>query len=253
MCNVNRVKVLMDFKDYNILKDYFKGKVDLEKDVILEGYFYNDYSVKIIICPSSFNHFAKVSIKLLDEKGLVVSVNEIIVNKISKIISLFSFNYNDMIYLINLDKNVDITKETALSRLNIVKWNSLNTNYVHNSVLFNSFSNNFELLETVFAVLYGAIDDIRENTCEDMLLLLKSKLEYYGFGEEDAVEIEDSKVIMDSNDFLLTLTGYLLYELYNPNEVKKFNKKEFQDFVYSQCIAYFDCLVEEKVLPKKVL
>lgn len=243
MQKVDRVKLLLDFKKYNKLKDYFRKESSWSKNIILRGTFTNGYLVKVLLEEKSYltgkYNCANLSIILMNEDSEELTQIELVVDRISKVTSLFAIEYNDINYLIKIDKDVLLTQETAISRLNIVKWNSFNYKYVENLVLFNNFSDDMELLETTFAVLNGLIDNIRNKNVEPLTGLLKEKFEYYGYSEDDVIETTEVESDDTPQEVLSNLVGNLLAELYYPNNTRyRLNQTNMKDYAYNKADKY---------------
>lgn len=258
MQKVNRVKLGLDFNEYNDLKKYFRKESSWCGDVVLSNKFQNGYCAEIKITKESEPFYSKynqadMSITLHDDKGCEVEGLTLIVDKISSVTSLFVLNHKGIDYIISIDKEVPLTQKNAISRLNIIKWNSLNYSYVKNLVLFNNFNNDFELIEATFAVLYGLSTDIRDESVPELTTLLKEKFEYFGYDDNDIVEIKD---VTEHNDdtaekVLNNLVGNLLAELYYPKAYNRFNKKDMQDYVYSKYDKYLLLLTAKGVIPEE--
>lgn len=256
MQKVDRVKLLLDFKKYNELKDYFRKESYWSKNVVLRGTFNNGYLIKVLLEQnnSSYGKYnsAKLSIILMDEEEYELKNIDFIVNRISQVVSLFTIDYNGVTYLINIDKDVLLTQETAISRLNIVKWNSLNYDYIKNLILFNDFNNDMELLETTFAVLNGLVDNIRNENISELTELLIEKFEYYGYCDDDAIETTEVDDDDTLDKVLSNLVGNLLAELYYPTNTKyRLNQSNMKDYVYNKAYKYILLLVTKGLIPER--
>lgn len=192
-----------------------------------------------------------VNIEFISKSGKFIKESEIEVGKISQLLTMYSFDYEDTIYLIRIDKDVQVTKKTIMSRLHIIKWNLHNDEYVKSLVLFNNFSNDIELLEGVYASLAGGLKYIRGVESTELKDILIGKLNYYGYDENDTVEITDYLKLKSENskEVLSTLVGILLDELYNPYKMERLNSASLENSSYFICEKYLDHLIDEGKIP----
>lgn len=256
MQKVDRVKLLLGFNNYNELKSYFRKESYWSKNIVLNGKFNNGYFIEVSIeekenSYSKYNE-ANLKIELVNDRNVSVENVFLTVDRISKVNSLFSIPHNGVNYLISIDKDVPLTKATAISRINIVKWNSLNYSYLSKLVLFNNFNNDMELLETVFAVLNSSVENIRNLDYEELRELLIEKLEYYGYSEEDTLETNQFFMDDSSKKVLSAFVGYLLAELYYPTHTEdRLSPSNMKDYVYHTVEKYLDLLVSEGKIKEK--
>lgn len=254
MKKVERVKLELSFSKYNELKGYFRKENNLSSSISLMGKFTNGFSVEVNIYPKSFSYGryneADVSIKLYDNSNRVVGDTSMVMDRISKLNSIFRLHYQDITYLVSIDKKVELTKKTAISRINIVKWNALDFDYVENLVLFNNFNNEMELLETIFCVYTGALELIREDEFTELKNLLIEKLDYYGISEDDiSADYDYDDYVYEANNSSELLSDFalnLLFELTNPNYAKNcVDTDDLKTFAYEKVESFFNLLVSE--------
>lgn len=209
-----RVNLLIPYDYYEGIKAYCRKKVSFLETRTFTRHIGNEI-VELEISESTYSSYSSYSfIDLaftIKKSGKTFFQTQISVDRVSHLCKIFMIEN----YLIKIDKDVPNTLEFAKSKLNIMKCNKDDDDYVWKMISFNSFDDDIELMQSIYLFLsngnclYG----------KEMEELMRDKLSYYDLDNEPITDITKTPLTDSMFDGITSekikdiFLGVLLYEL----------------------------------------
>lgn len=242
-------KMLLPLNVYNELKEYLRKKV-LHFNYYDQFVTVNKYNIKISIKeysrPTGIYNQVSCLISIFSDESLI-SEKEIIIDRVSKLLLLFNIGIdNEYELLLYIDKAVPDTVEFAESKLNIMKWNISNDEYIRNYSLYADFTNERELMNVCYLLM--ANNNLLRNDCE-FKLLIYNKLNYFGYTTNSIkYDLSSFNVILNTEDVLEKATGKVLYDISRIDDEGDYTfgiEEDFKNTAFELHKKYINFLKEE--------
>lgn len=215
-----KAKILVPLEVYNDLKEYLRKETSefkkFKTTVKVDNY---DILLTIEETHSASYKFNMVKRSItVYENGTVTGESESYAQKVSKLLLIFNVNINNNFeFLVNIDKETPNTLEYAKSKLNIMRWNYNNINYIKNHILYSTFSNERELMEVCYLLISNK-NLIKSD--KELKTIIYNKLNYNGYTKNNNknYSLENINYMENSKDIIKKVTGRILYDILRFND-----------------------------------